>query len=872
MRGKSRKAAGLLCLLLTITVVVAGLGGIGADSGNAALQEGVKPTAGKAEPRTSAVGVSTSAKTSAAAEKENRIVSPNTPAELQALETMEQVADNETLQLYMNRQTAEIAVKDTRDGYVWFSNPVGRDEDPLASPMYKSELSAQVLIQYYNEKGQINTFNSYDDSVAKEQFEMTAENGKVRAVYRIGNVAKSFANIPKVIGKERFENEILAKIQDEEVRDGVAYKYRLIEERQVYEVRKLQDYVAEELSQILEQAGYTADDAAADHKENGVAGETAEESAEFTVVLEYSLDGENLVVTVPGRELTYNKAYPLASLQVLKFFGAAGTNDKGYILVPDGSGALIRLNSGKPGAEPYRLPVYGRDGTFMVKEQIQQNQITRLPVFGMKRNDHAFIGMIEEGDAAASVTADVSGRNDSYNTVSSQFQVTAMDMYTLTSGTKSSSVPMFQQRIYDGNLQLRFGFLSGQEASYTGMAEHYRNYLIGMYGLTPLQPQEHSPFILELAGAFRKNQSFLGIPYKSTEPLTTFNQAVELMEKLKQAGVGNINLRLVGWFNDGINHSSPNDISVESVLGGKKDLGELASYAEKNGIGLFPDAAFLRKYKGDGGAATLLDRKKAKKYAYNPVTYNQDLTRFSHYVLSPSRLSSQVDGFLKDYTKLQMNGLALRDMGDEVNSDFNPDRMITRPESQQIIVEQLEKLRQSAGNIMVSGGNAYSLPYADVVVNAPTRSSRLNLTDEDVPFYQIVLHGYIDLAGAPFNMDEDQNPRLSMLKALETGSNLYYEWFYSPASVVKDTEFNVLYAASYKDWLDEATELYKEADEVLSKVRTQTITDHENLQEGVVRTTFSGGMSILINYNPYEIVVDGKTLASLSWQAEEGGE
>lgn len=870
MSGKSRKAAGLLCLLLTAAAAGAGLGGIGAESGNTAVQEGVKPVAG-AEQRSAATAVSANSEMKSA-KKESRKASPNTPAELQVLEAMEQVADNETLQLYINRQTAEIAVKDLRDGYVWFSNPVGREEDPLASPMYKSELSAQVLVQYYNEKGQINAFNSYDDSVAKDQFEVTADNGKAKVVYRIGNAAKSFANIPKVISKERFENEIIAKIQDEEVRDGVFYKYRLNEEKQVYEVRKLQDYVAEELSKILEEAGYTAEEAAADHKENGVAGETAEASAEFTVALEYSLDREHLVVTVPGKELKYNKAYPLASLQVLKFFGAAGTNDNGYILVPDGSGALIRLNSGKPGAEPYSLPVYGRDGTFAVKEQIQQNQITRLPVFGMKRNDHVFIGMIEDGDAASSITADVSGRNDSYNTVSSRFQVTAMDMYTLTSGTKTSSVPMFQQRIYDGNLQLRFGFLSGEDASYTGMAGHYRDYLIGRHGLAPLQPQEHSPFILELAGAFRKNKSFLGVPYKSTEPLTTFNQAVDLMEQLKQAGVGNISLRMVGWFNDGINHSSPDDISVVGVLGGKKDLGELAAYSEKNGIHLFPDAAFLRKYKGDGGAATLLDRNKAKKYAYNPVTYNQDLTRFSHYVLSPSRLSRQVDGFLKDYAKLKVKGLSLRDMGDEVNSDYHPDRTITRQESQKIIEEQLVKLREAAGPIMVNGGNAYSLPYADIVVGAPTRSSRLNLTDEDVPFYQIVLHGYVDLAGAPFNMDEDQNPRLSMLKALETGSNLYYEWFHSPASVVKDTEFNVLYAANYKDWLDEAVALYKEADAVLNKVRTQTITDHKRLQEGVVRTTFSGGTSVLINSNPREIVVDGIKLAPLSWLAEEGGE
>lgn len=867
MGKKHKLAAGLLCLLLlTATLTVAGLSEMEPDI--EAASSITTASGQQAEPEKAA-----SEKTTAAAKPlRNEMSSGNTPQELEGLEAMESITHNEVLELYINRQTAEIAVKDKRSGYVWFSNPVDRDQDKVASPLYQSELSAQLLIQYYNEKGQVNTFNSYDDSVAKEQFEIKAEDGKVKVVYRIGNVSKSFANIPKIIRKERFETEILARIQDEAVRESIAYKYSLNKEKQVYEVRKMQEYVAEEVSKILEEAGYTAEDAALDHQENNVTGEKAQESAEFTVPVEYTLDGDNLIVTVPGKEIKFNKAYPIATIQVLKFFGAAGLKDKGYLLVPDGSGALIRLNSIKTGAEPYILPVYGRDGTFDVKEQIQRNQVTRLPVFGMKRNDHALIGIIEDGDATASIMADVSRRSDSYNSVSSRFQVMAMDLYTLSSGTKTSSVPMFQKKTYDGDYKVRYGFLTGKSADYAGMAGFYRDYLKERYNLQPVKPSEHSPFILELAGAFRKNKSFLGIPYKSTESLTTFDEAVSIMEQLKQAGVGNISLRMVGWFNDGIRHTSPDDISVEGVLGGKKGLKRLLDYTSEQGIGLYPDAAFLHKFKGDKGAAILLDRDKAEVYAYNPVTYNQDFSRFSHYVLSPLKLPALVDGFLKDYSKLQLKGLSLRDMGSEVNSDFNPDRTVTRQESQKIIGEQLAKLRESAGSLMVSGGNAYSLPYADVVVDAPTRSSRLNLTDEDVPFYQIVLHGYADLAGTPFNMDENQHPRLSMLKALETGSNIYYEWFYSPSSTVKESQYNYLYAAHYKDWIDEAITLYKEADEVLRKVRTDTITQHEQLQEGVVRTTFSGGTRITINYNESAVQVDGKTLEPLSYQADEGGE
>nr|WP_237391788.1 DUF5696 domain-containing protein [Paenibacillus dendrobii] len=686
----------------------------------------------------------------------------------------------------------------------------------------------------------------------------------------MGNVAQSFANIPKAISKERFEKEILEHLKDADQRDDVKYKFRLDEQKQVYEVRKLQDYVAEELSAVLETAGYTAADAAQDNKENGAGETVASEEAEFTIPIVYALDGGNLVVSVPAKELKATKAYPIASLQVLKFFGAADAGKKGYLFVPDGSGALIHLNNKKLDAEGYNLPVYGNDGTFDVKERIQTNETTRLPVFGLKQGDHAMIGIIEDGDAGASISADVSGRNDSYNTVSSKFQVTAMDYYTLSSGTKSSAVPMFQTGKYQGDLQVRYAFLSGDAADYSGMAAAYRSYLADKYKLKPLTASKDAPFILELAGAFRKQKSLLGIPYQRAEALTTFGEAEMIVGKLKDAGIQAIDLRLTGWFNGGIRHSSPDDVAIAGVLGGQKGFLHLADYLKQNGYGFYPDAAFLEKYKNSAGAATLLDRSKAEVYQYNPVTYAKDTAKFSHYVLSPRQLPKQVDGFLKDYTKLGVAGLSLRDLGKEVNSDFDPGHPVSRQDSLAASVQELMLLKDKTGPLMIDGGNAYSLPYAGLVVNAPERSSRLNIIDEEIPFYQIVLHGYADIAGAPYNMNELQSPRASMLKSLETGSAVYYQWFASDASKVKDTDYNGLYALNYRDGLDEAVKLYREANPILTQVRNQVITAHKELAPGVVRTTYQNGLSITINYNQTAVAVDGLQLQPQSYHV--GGE
>ena len=53
---------------------------------------------------------------------------------------------------------------------------------------------------------------------------------------------------------------------------------------------------------------------------------------------------------------------------------------------------------------------------------------------------------------------------------------------------------------------------------------------------------------------------------------------------------------------------------------------------------------------------------------------------------------------------------------------------------------------------MVSGGNSYSLPYADDIINAPDTQSDFYIIDAQVPFYQMIIHGYINYTGASLNL------------------------------------------------------------------------------------------------------------------------
>lgn len=52
----------------------------------------------------------------------------------------------------------------------------------------------------------------------------------------------------------------------------------------------------------------------------------------------------------------------------------------------------------------------------------------RIPVFGMKNGDSAFLGRITGGDALAIVNADVSGKLNSYNYVYPEFCVREIEL------------------------------------------------------------------------------------------------------------------------------------------------------------------------------------------------------------------------------------------------------------------------------------------------------------------------------------------------------------------------------------------------------------------------------------------------------------
>lgn len=68
------------------------------------------------------------------------------------------------------------------------------------------------------------------------------------------------------------------------------------------------------------------------------------------------------------------------------------------------------------------------------------------------------------------------------------------------------------------------------------------------------------------------------IPYETTQTVTTFKQANEIVNQLKEQGVTDINIGMLSWFGGGI-HNDPviGKVSIASSLGGKRALGQFVT-------------------------------------------------------------------------------------------------------------------------------------------------------------------------------------------------------------------------------------------------------------------------------------------------------
>ena len=127
---------------------------------------------------------------------------------------------------------------------------------------------------------------------------------------------------------------------------------------------------------------------------------------------------------------------------------------------------------------------------------------------------------------------------------------------------------------------------------------------------------------------------------------------------------------------------------------------------------------------------------------------------------------------------------------------------------------------------MISGGNAFALPYVDTVVEVALDSSRFVKASECVPFMGMVLHGSKIFTGTAINMEGDIDEMI--LRSIENGASLYFTLSYQNTNRLKESFSNSkYYSVNYEIWKDDVVEYYTKLNDATHDLQTSYIVDHE---------------------------------------------
>lgn len=798
-----------------------------------------------------------------------------------------EIADNENLKLLFNKDTTAFKVVDKSNGFEWLSTG--------SEAQSNSELYAPFKLSYVNESGLIEEKDAMTASIALGQYKYERIDDGVRVVYSIGEY-ETETYVPLALKEDRLK-QIADNIEDEFVRIQFENMYQLTNVDNLDEHNKkeflnkypklsegplyiLRERISgssdkcKELSKLLMQNGYTSEMYEEDKKYFS-SGDDKEEKASprFRICIEYKLEKDSLRVKVPYNEIQMSNDFPIVGLELLKYFGSPGENDGGYFLLPDGSGSIMNFYNGRSELQPYSTDIYGTDYAAAEDENIYSSAQAYLPLFGIKNGSNAMLAVIENGDALSTVFA-YPGSEQLRAYAFASFKLrTYYKSYMGSGNTTSNYFVSIQNQRYKGDISVSYTFLNGEKADIGGMAEKYRELLfINDQGETDLKAQP----LIEFVGQIDKTVKTFGFDVNKKIPLTTFNEAREISGELLKEGIDAFSVKLSGWFAGAYRNSYAGKLNINKQLGNKSDLNKLSDFLNENNIAFYPDADFQYTYKTallDGfsprkDTATLVSKSKGYRIEYNPATFMRDPDfKAPAYINSPAAITRAVNSFFKEYSKLNVKSVSLRNMGKNLDGDYSDSSGTDRQTAAESIIASLKKIHKDYG-IMTNGANAYTLNYADYCCDIPLKSNGKDITDESVPFLQMVLSGNVSYSGPAINLSG--NAEGVILDMALTAANPYYIITAESSDETRDSDYSGLYCSNYGYLKENLVNTVKKYTEDMRSVSGRRITDYKKLADNVYRTVFEGGAYVTVNYGNDDVSENGTVYKARSYTVATG--
>ncbi len=829
------------------------------------------------------------------------------------LATMEKKLSNDYLELYIG-SLYDIAILDKETGSVYFSNRALKEGTANATlnDAAKAVAYSQVSLVYYDTANKKTTFTSYPDCVNgdKNQVTMKVQGDKLKLVYEFGEkeedrailtavTVKTFDELDKKAEKlidkgdldefayTRFK-EAYSKIVYDELGSMTqkVYENKYPDFKKLGEIYVLNDGVStavlNNITDVSKALGINKSFIEKEKKNYGGEKSNQISRPHFVIPVEYSLQGRDFLASVDTAKITSAKGYYVTKISLLSQFGATTAQENGYTFVPDRSGAIINNDIDAPNIRSKDYPFYGSDFGKEIINIEKVDAYAPLPVFGAYDGTKSVFGIVESGDAIGGVTATVPTDELPYNTVSPWFNyytqdyqnVYAIDAEKANSDTLIGTSYVYMKDTPTYGYRVRYHFLYGDKALYSGMASYYQKYLLKTKSLSKTVENKNLLLDLNIIGAITKKQLRFGVPTFNVIAASKFSDVEKLTERLHDNSVVNMNLIYTGSMNGGLNFKIPSKAQFEKALGGQEGFEKLYKSINSNKLNLLPSIDFSRVYAEGNGldTDTQISRYINQKVSYYSGFRQADLSKNDErkaFLINPFSYSDIIEKFISSDSNIKTKTLHISSVASYLSGNYNDKYNIDREEAKYLTVKALEKLSTAGYNMTFDGCNAYTLKYASTISGIPTSSGNYNIESYSVPFVAMVLHGYVNYSGPQLN--QQPNYQKALLETIESGAGLNYILMTENPLLLQDTVYSDFYSVSAKEWEDEIVESYKKLNEIFGDLGDCTITKHTRVADGVFATEYSNGTKIYVNYNQTDATVEEGTVESMNYKVVQNG-
>lgn len=535
---------------------------------------------------------------------------------------------------------------------------------------------------------------------------------------------------------------------------------------------------------------------------------------------------------IPFSKIVENGEYYLLNIDVLPFFGASVAGEKGYILYPDGCGALYNLGDiGSGVGTVISTAVYSEhvlNIDQMLENKLKNINAVKLPFFGTRRGNDAMSAFICEGDVSSTISLSPYGCVYDLNRV---YSTSVYRRVQSAQGSDNTTYYDTEKEMRGNDYCVRYALLSGENADYSGMARSVREYMLESGRLSSKNSTDYDAYLEFLMGVKRK--SVLGYKYEAT---STVEQVSSMLDELLVKDT-KTSVSLLGWQKEGYG-VYPSSGAAAGEIDGKSAIKSLKKgYADINlgystvvanttetGSKIRRDAvSSLRKI-------TLLDSAKET------------------FVINPVKASEFYSEAFPKLLKYESDGIMLSGVADLLYDDYNKKGGITRKQTATVLLDLCKKTVDADRRLVLENANSYSWKLASMLAGMPETASGYSILKTKVPFIYMVLNGLVTYSlDTPGNFSADFAQ--TKLNWLEYGAVPYFLLTYDDSEETVGTAADKMFSTQFDDKKTQVKETLSEFKEISLKIDGASFVSHRSISENVRVSEYSNGVKIYVNYS-----------------------